>query len=52
MGEDPEIKRALDLMAAVSWSQKSSKEESEDYAPAVRWCRVTSAKRTNPGEVN
>lgn len=44
---DAEIKRALDLMAAVRWSQKVSDEEGEDYASAVKWCLVTSARKVN-----
>lgn len=44
---DPEIKRALDLMAAVNWSQKVSEEEGENYASAVKWCLVTSARKSN-----
>lgn len=44
---DGEAKRAFDLMAAITWSHHVSDEGGEDYASAVKWCLITSARKAN-----
>lgn len=44
--ETEEIKQALDLKAALKWSQSVYDEGGEDYASAVRWCFLPNVQHT------
>jgi hypothetical protein len=45
-GEAGEAKKALNLVAALTWSHSVREEGGNEYASAVQWCFSTTAKET------